>query len=251
MRTIAFHAFALGILLIPCLLLHGQSHIYLDDQFITSSERMEVKRKGLGSIGRYEFGPYKIISGKAGWTSVKERTSIKGGNSNIELTTMKYFVFAGAQSDTVLVNITIASVLSTHQQYGFIFSTLTSWLDKVIDENHESFVARFHTTGKSGSWQMILVYPEIHSDRYAHFRGVLTDSRTFIDIVPVFKWDNGQSASILKPIEGYRFVWKGETIAAVQVFPAHKMITWIKNDLPDHIRTIVAASNAAMMVRSY
>ena len=43
----------------------AQKVIKLDDN-LKKSQAMKVKRKGARSIGRYEFGTYKLLSGKVG-----------------------------------------------------------------------------------------------------------------------------------------------------------------------------------------
>jgi len=43
----------------------SQSHMMkLDDSLQANSEFMEAKRKSISGAGKYEFGPYKIVSAK-------------------------------------------------------------------------------------------------------------------------------------------------------------------------------------------
>lgn len=45
---------------------YGQKIMRLDNELKANSKPMEDKRKGISSVGKYQFGPYRIVSGKAG-----------------------------------------------------------------------------------------------------------------------------------------------------------------------------------------
>lgn len=57
----------LGITLITFPVLNGQKIMKLSNELKSSSQPAEVKRKGMSTVGKYEFGPYRIVSGKGGW----------------------------------------------------------------------------------------------------------------------------------------------------------------------------------------
>ena len=48
----------------------AQKKIYIDELLKLNSEPMKAKRKGSESVGKYEFGSYKVVSGKLGWTGL-------------------------------------------------------------------------------------------------------------------------------------------------------------------------------------
>ena len=235
----------------------GQPYMYLDESLKVAAKPMPAKRKGMGAVGKYEFGPYRILSGKAAWTTTKEKSGFVSGDTQIESKTKKSFVFRGPGNDTVTANISISSFMQLREQYGFIFRTLTGWSDQVVTESQESFYASFRFSSDTGVWNLLLVYPvgeelewPIRSDMMDLFKGVFSNNQTDIDIEPVFLWENGEPATMFKPVEGYRFLLNGMTVAAVQVLPAQKITAWIRPDLPDHLRLALAAGVAALMVRS-
>jgi hypothetical protein len=236
----------------------GQTHMYLDDQFKSASQPIPAKRKGFSAVGKYEFGPYKIISGKEGWTTTKQKSEFLSGDTKIQSSTKQSFVFTGFETDTVYANVTETSVTQIEEHYGFVFRTLTNWSEQEITESSETYIAGFDTPYDTAAWNLILVYPvldeivgEITADQLALFHGMLTNGQIQIDVRPEFRWDNGKPFSILNPVEGYTFVLKGETIAAVQVKPINKMLSWIRNDIRNDLKLILAASSAALMVRSF
>jgi len=231
--------------------------MYLDDQFISASQPIPAKRKGIGAVGKYEFGPYKIISGKEGWTTTKQKSEFLSGDTKIQSKTKQSFVFTGFEADTVYANVTVSSVTQIEEHYGFLFRTLTNWSNQEITESSETYIAGFDTPYDTSAWNLILVYPvmgeiagQIQPDQLELFHGILTNGQIQIAIRPEFRWDNGKPSTLLKPVEGYKFILDEETIAAVQVMPVNKMTVWIRSDLQNDLKLILAAGSAAMMVRS-
>jgi hypothetical protein len=51
----------------------GQKMMILDDDLKASSQPMQATRKGVGVIGKYEVGPYKIIEGKVGCVNRQQK----------------------------------------------------------------------------------------------------------------------------------------------------------------------------------
>jgi hypothetical protein len=238
--------------------LQGQTFILLDERLKSSSQPMPAKRKGISAVGKYEFGPYKIISGKEGWTKTREKSEFFSGDSKIQSSTRKSFVFTGNATDTVKTNITVTSVAQIGEQYGFIFRTLTGWSEEQVIESHETYIAGLETSLDTVMWNLILMYPvaeeisgPIQKEHLEAFQGVITDGQTQIEIIPVFQWDNGSPATLFKPVEGYQFLMNNEALAAVQVMPSNKMHVWIRDDLDKKMKLILAASAAAFLVRSF
>ena len=245
-----------GFMIIICHSSKCQKFMYLEESFKKSSQTMSAKRKGFSSLGKYEFGPYKIISGKQGWTLTESKTNFWSGDSKSESLTKSSFVFTGLASDTITANVTHTSVLEIDEQNSFVVRTLTNWYDLETTQS-EVFIADFSSAKDTTKWSLVLAYPvedeiitEITAEMISRFKGKIVSSNMSIDIVPEFRWENGKSASMFKPLEAYTFQLDGVTIAAVQAFPFHKLFVWIKNDLTDEMKNVLAVSSATMMVRS-
>lgn len=248
---------ATGLLFLINLSLFGQTYLLLDETFKAASTPMVAKRKGFSTVGRFEFGPYKIVSGKEGWTTTKGKTGFFSGDTRTESKANISFVFTGPTNDTITSNITFTSVTQIDQRFGFVFRTLTNWSNQVITENYEVYMGSYQSSADTSIWNLVLAYPvgeeitgKIQDYMISMFKGVLGNSQTTIDIIPEFRWENGKQATILKPLEGYLFNFQGETVAAVQSFPTTKTFVWIKQDLPDNLKFILAAGAATMLVRS-
>src|SRR5215470_4877475 len=84
----------------------SQNHMMkLEDSLKVNSEFMEAKRKSIGGAGKYEFGPYKIISSKKGATITKEKSKFFSKISEEESKQVSSFVFTGHETDTVEANL--------------------------------------------------------------------------------------------------------------------------------------------------
>lgn len=238
--------------------LDGQTFIMLDEKLKAVSEPMAAKRRGISSVGKYEFGPYRIISGKEGWTTTREKTGLFSRETNIKSKTRKSFIFTGNETDTVYANISISSDVQITEQYGWLFRELTGWSEKIVTESTETLIAGLENSLDTAVWNLVLVYPvaeeidgPVLKEHLEYFHGVLTNGQSSIDIKPVFQWENGSPATLLRPVEGYQFEMENEALAAVQVFPSNKMYVWIRGDLEENLRLILAAGAAIFMVRSF
>lgn len=238
--------------------LDAQTYIMLDEKLKAFSEPMAAKRRGISAVGKYEFGPYRIISGKEGWTTTREKSGLFSRETNITAKTRKSFVFTGNETDTVYANITVSSDVQIREQYGWLFRELTGWSENIVTESTETYIAGLENSLDTARWNLILVYPvaeeidgPVIKEHLDYFHGVLTNGQSAIDIRPVFQWENGSPSSLLKPVEGYLFERENEALAAVQVFPVNKMYVWIRKDLEDHLRLILAAGAAALLVRNF
>ena len=83
---------------------------------------------------------------------------------------------------------------------------------------------------------------------YSTFYGSLTDGTRIIKIRPVKQWSNGKTA-YRNDIIGFEFVANEICLAAVQKsgYFSHKYV-WLKTDLSEDLKLILAASAATLMV---
>ena len=86
----------------------AQKLIRIDENLKLNSEQMRAKRKGISSVGKYEFGSYKVISGKGGWEKSSSKSPLFSDDSSSKYSTRKSFVFVGEEADTSIANITVA-----------------------------------------------------------------------------------------------------------------------------------------------
>jgi hypothetical protein len=235
----------------------SQDYMYLDDAFKESSTQMQAKRKGISALGKYEFGTYKIISGKAGGTTTTSKSGIKTQGTNIQSKQKSSFEFTGEGMDTISASINFSSITQITETQSLLYQVLLNWSVKEM-EGKEVHATSYTRSSDTTQWNLILVTDiqgeirgDFASNNMASFKGTLMSSQTSIDVVPVWKWDNGKPSSVLRPLEAYTFVLEGETLAAVQVYPSNKLFVWIKQDLSEDMKFILAAGAATLLVRSY
>jgi len=247
-----------SVLLWLCTLgLHAQTYMYLDEPFKNTTKPMPVKRKGISTVGKYQFGPYGIIAGKAGWTTTKSSSNPYKGESKIESKSRSSFILTSNQRDSITVNITFTAMARIEDNNSFLFRILTGWVSPEVKENYEVYLASLSSTLDTSTWKLILSYPvgdeinrDISTTDLHAFHGLLSNERNTITIKPELRWEDGKQATLFKPVEGYTFQQDEETIAAVQVLPFNKMHAWIKSDVPDALKLTLAAGIATMLVRS-
>lgn len=235
----------------------AQKMIKIDEQLKENSQPMVVKRKGISVIGKYEFGSYKVISGKSGWEKVSTRSPLFGDHTSINSSTKKSFVFVNNKADTCIANIRIIENIKTDD--GNWFSrTFLNWSDSEVKKGEGVFETVFAFSADSIPWRLTVIYPvaiavqdgDIKRDTITNFRGMLTDTNTFIDIKQVTVREDGKSP-LFNPVLGYEFWQDSRSLAAVQVIPLNRMYVWIRDDLDPSLKFILANSAAAMLIKDF
>lgn len=251
------------VLLIICLQLafthssSAQKMIKIDEQLKKNSQSMIVKRKGISAIGKYEFGSYKVISSKSGWKKVSTKSPLFGDHTSIKSSSKMSFVFVNNTADTCIANIRVVKDIETDD--GNWFSrTFLNWSDAEVKKGEGIFETVFTFSADTIPWRLTVVYPlaievqdgNIKRDNITNFRGMLTDTNTFIEIKKVTVREDGKSP-LFNPVLGYEFWQDSKSLAAVQVIPGNRMHVWIRNDLDPSLKFILANSAAAMLIRPF
>jgi len=234
----------------------AQKLIRTDENLKLNSQQMRAKRKGFSSVGRYEFGTYKVISGKGGWEKTTRKSSLFGDNSSIKYSTSKSFVFVSEEADTSIVNISVAENVAIDGGSWFI-RTFTPWSDAEVKNGEGVFECTFSFSSDTVLWNLLAIYPVsaevdgiFQTDDHTFFRGMLTDNNTLIDIAEINVNEEGDN-SFLNPVLGYEFWLGSRSLAAVQVLPANRWYVWIRDDLDSDLKFLLAGAVTAMLVRMY
>ena len=218
----------------------------LDDDLKANSEQMEAKLKGMSRVGKYEFGPYKIVSGKAGWGTTKWSENKSNSETYSESKSKLSFVFTVNGKDTILVNTTTNKKFNESESKSLLGDMTT--LNKSIDNYIALISPSYDTTG----WEMILV-SSTGAEVEGKFRaeGVLTNGVTNIQIREIKQWEDGKNTTF-KMICGYGFFRDNTEIAAVQsnFDLSPKKFVWLRQNLDEQMKSILAAASAALMVHT-
>jgi len=226
--------------------IYGQKIMKLDDDLKANSEPMEAKLKGISRVGKYEFGPYKIVSGKAGWGNTKWSEDKFNSETYSESKSKLSFIFTVNGKDTILVNTTTNTKFSESES-NFLGGDMTT-LNKSIDNYIALISHSYDTTG----WKMVLV-SSTGAEVAGKFKaeGILTNGVTNIQIREIKQWDDGKNTTF-KMICGYGFFIDNNEIAAVQsnFDLSPKKFVWLHQNLEEQMKSILAAASAALMVHA-
>ena len=244
-----FPATFLSLLLLIQMSSYGQKMMKVDDSLKSNSDQFEVKRKGGGVIGKYEFGMYKIISGKEGLMKTTSSSRFMNPNSNISSKQKLSFVFVGHESDTLFVNASINNDLSMLD-----YDRFPAWYkgDNQIKESKDNFLALITAAADTNTWNLAMVSLSGSSVQGNHqLKGILTDGKINIEIRELYFWEDGKKPT-LYPYLGYEFLLNNQSVAAIQcsLDGFQKKRFWIRKGLEKPIELILAAAAAAAVVRT-
>ena len=220
----------------------GQKIMKLDDELKANSTPMEARGKGISLIGKYQFGPYRIVSGKvetAATTSGKENF---GSETIAEPGYQSSFLFTVNGKDTILVN-TMVNADYSESERAVLLGNAT-----VLDGNPDNYTALIAPYNDTALWKMILVSAtgnEILGNLEAE--GILTNGKTNIQIREIKQWEDGKNTR-LEMICGYGFFLDDKEIAAVQKFDdVTRRYVWLHQNLDERMKSVLAAASASIL----
>jgi hypothetical protein len=222
---------------------YGQKIMKLDDELKANSTPMEAKLKGISILPRYEFGPYKVVSGKTDWGTGKSTTNKFSSETYTEYKGKSSFVFTVNAKDTILVNTMTNANYSKSEREGFFVSVTT--LNGSLD-NYTVLISPYNDTT---FWKMILVSTTEAKAGGDNAEGLLTNGVTNIQIRGIKQWEDGKNTPFMMII-GYGFFIDNNEIAAVQS-KTNKMFVWLHQNLDEQMKSVLAAASASLMVHTF
>lgn len=242
----------------------GQKKVMkLEDDLKANSTAMEAKARGIGTVSKYKFGDYAIVSGKEGWTTTKTKSRFFSAVSEAQSKKKLSFVFVGHTQDTVLVNAAINTNLKevnvgdfpVHFEKGGEVLIGKNWSE--LRESTENYLAVFSVDSDTTKWRMaLLIRMGSEVDGGYQFAGFVTNGTTLIEIEQVKEWDDGKKSTYNVVtgdlLVGYEFRMNGLAVGAVQVSmdSFQKKLVWLRHDNDKQLNLVLAAASAAMMVRA-
>lgn len=232
---------------------YGQQKLQIDADLAANSQPLEVKRKGASAIGKYQFGAYKIVSGKAGLTTSKSKQKLFSAESEAHSKRAFSFVFVRNDSDSVLVNAIVTS--KRHDVNLDYFSLRFNWDDQKVSETNDYFMVNITRPGDSIEWKMttastskMKTMGDIQYYETTTFKGGVTNGLSDIEIkdVPIVYKSVFQA-----PVYGYQFFQGDKAIGAVQLGANNRLFVWLHKDLDAKAQLSLAAAMASMMVKQF
>jgi hypothetical protein len=217
---------------------------------VANSTPMEAKRKGISTVGKYEFGQYKIVSGKAGWTRTKSRSRMFSGVTESQSKSKLSFLFVANNRDSVQVN-TISTTDTRELDLNRGFRLGNADWGQVLQNNTEKYLATIDLANDTTSWNMAMITAVGTEVMGSRFKGVLTSSAQTFEIQEVIHFNDGK----INPfgfILGYEFLQNGKAVAAVQASlnTFLKTFVWIDSRLDEPTRRLLAAAAATVLARN-
>jgi hypothetical protein len=219
-------------------------------ELIANSKPMEAKRKGISTVSKYEFGPYKIVSGKAGWTRTKSRSRIFSGVTESQSKSKLSFLFVANNRDSVQVN-TISTTDTRELDLNRGFRLGNADWGQVLQNNTEKYLATIDLANDTTSWNMAMVTAVGTEVLGSRFKGVLTSTVQTYEIQEVIHFNDGKINSF-GFILGYEFLQNGKVVAAVQggTNTFLKTFVWIDNRLDESTQRLLATAAATVLARN-
>ena len=242
-------------LLIITMFASSQKTMMLDSVLKTNSEALSVKMRG-GGMMKYDFGIYKTISAKAGWTKGKSKSKLFSGKEEVESKQNSSIEIVANEKDTATINVALNIKEESVREKVISFSK-----DRVAWEREEepskykqsrNLVADISTSIDTNTWNFVYIdeYDIEKPQSKMKANGVVSDGTRNIEIKSVRKWDNGKSPTLYSKV-GFELFIDGVAVAAVQnpMDTFQKKFVWLKNDLDEYTKMILAA--AAVLLLSY
>jgi hypothetical protein len=242
MKTLKVIAAILTMLMISFPFANGQKIMKLNNDLKANSQPVEAKRKGMSSVGKYEFGSYRIVAGKAGWGSTTSNKKMFSFKTQSVSKSKSSFVFTINNKDTINVN-TASNTKFTETEVGNF-----GFLNNSVDNYSAIIAPEYDTT----LWKMVVNF-NMGEDVNGNFNasGALTDGKVTIQIKEVRVWEDGKTP-MMSAICGYEFYLDNTAIAAVQscIDTTKKKFVWLRQDLDQPIKDVLAAASAALLVHT-
>ena len=252
--------------------LEAQKTMKLNDDLMANSEPIIIKPKATtGYIMRYGFGEYQLTSSKEGVDKseeIKDTVTVDGkpyreiyivdGKSYVrynkygkayKFQTMKQRLeevkleFVGPSNTIVKAdfNFREKSIASEAEKLNSNSSTLTSAMSRY----EKSF--KSHMSKTDGVEWTLIVNLLFQKGEGIYFEGSLSNGSETIQIFPVNKWEDGKTVQNVLNL-GFEFYQGDRAIAAVQGSrnTIHKKLVWLRNDLEDDLKLMLALSAITM-----
>jgi len=245
--------FGIFFLLITAIALKGsaQKMMMLNDDLKVNSEPLPVKSRG-GSMLKFDFGIYKTVSAKAGWTSTTSKSKLFSSVERSESKQKSSVIITGNGPDTATINISLnIQSEEVRQMVISISKNRVAWEreeDPSKIKQTKNLVALITTNRDTVTWNFIYVSRESteRTDQNESFAFV-TDGNKRFDIKKVTVWDNGKPPTLYSVV-GFEFYADGVVVAALQnpMDTFQKKFVWLTNDLDEYMKLILATASSVL-----
>lgn len=211
----------------------AQKRMMIEADLKAASQEMPIKFKGISTLPKYAFGPYKVVSGKVGWATTNTKQKMFSNTSKSTSKQKISFVLQGPQ-DSAVVN---ASIKGYYEEQHWFFGNFST-----IEEDLETYTAYISTSQDTLDWELAMLR-SINTG----FKAGIQNRVDQFEIIPTDQFENGKRAmGGLGFILGYTIYHQGVAVASVQTMM--NQAAWIRNDLPEDLKLRLAASITSILV---
>ena len=210
--------------------------MYVAPTLINDSETFSVKGRQGFQIGlSLNFGEYNTGKVKQGW--------VKGYE-------IPFFVrFQGMKEKLFFQQYGRGGELAEVYSVGKFNSTelpfIRNYFNIILNEKNY-FAGTIILNDGQDVWEFLLYNPDGESLKGVK-AGFIKNHMDSIQVNGVKKLENGKSSFVNK-FWGYEFVYKEQAIGAVEIINNGKV--WIKNDLPDDLKLVLASLSSSLLLRT-
>lgn len=228
-----------------------QKNICISEELSNNSDKLKVKlgTKWPNRIWNFEFGNYKVVESKTGWVTETAGSNLLGTKSETETKYKFAFRLINKEADTAIVkannNSSIQEVHSIELFKDFYIGD-----DQIVNQT-EFFISSINLSNdKEDPWALLMSQFYNKNQHYEKIAFLQNNERN-IAIAEVSSRECSDDKQRF-PALGFEFIENEQAIGAVQyvgrgTFGTNKNIVWLKSDLDQKSKLILAAAMAALM----
>jgi len=252
MKKFNFSGYLFGVLLLFVFNVCAQKkEIVMDDNLLAGAEKLKVKMgsQWMNKIWKFKFGNYEVLDSKSGWATTKSNSKLFSLKVQSESGQKFSFNLGNKTKDTAVVNV-VFSIKTEELQAIPIFSNFYVGPNVLLKES-QNFTGFISTTSDvEDTWVLIMKLSEGSEVGYEN-DAFLTNGERTITILPTSSNKYGEDSREY-PALGYEFVEKEVSLCAVQyygggAFGYNKNIVWLKSDLDERFKLILAAAMTSLL----
>lgn len=230
--------------------IYCQNTIAIDSSLMLQSKQMKLKRKGAGSIGRYQFGDFKIVNGKKGIVKEKMNSEFFGNETEINTESSFWFEMTIKSNDTIRVDAFYFENI-VFDKGNWFSRTFLNWNDLEEKSHLSRLTAEISFSKDQPTWYFTILNPVKYNLEDILFReaeGEITNNEQHILIKKIIENRSGKKATIFRPILGYEFWLGNKAIGAVQLLPHKYSLVWIRSNLDNETQKALATGIGLLSV---
>jgi len=241
------------IFVITLLSLHAfsQKNIIIDEDLDAHSEALKVKMgaQGFGKIAKWKFGEYAVVQSKNGGTTTKSKSNFWNTKTESKSSHRFSFTLCNANTDSAFVN--AEENAETKAIQGFLVAENFSVGNDELLLDNNNFTTSIQFNGDTSDVWVMLINTSVGSESENSGKAVLFSRERKIIIVSTSSNKNDSDKKMF-PALGYEFIEDEKALGAVQYLGSgmaryNKNIVWIRDDLDQKMKLILAAACTAIM----